>query len=219
MCTHTQPAHDPFESLDTACGRDATHRQNTHSTSEYTVAAVVVVFRTAAFLHDVSPLCSPIRLSLSLRSIVYFCPFWENKRHALRVSVLRYWGSTFDFIFHSVQCIHDAVCFSNADDNDYNTPEWIRLCSYQTIFGLSMQAFRFLTLKRCHVALMYVTAQKQHETRHLMQFDMLHVTTVQQLFQSDLRKVDGLCGGSSELNICFSIFRINPMNLTRFQLI
>lgn len=50
-------------------------------------------------------------LQLCLAPVCMFRPFWENKRHALRICVLSYWAIAFDF--HSMQCIRLFASFQH----------------------------------------------------------------------------------------------------------
>ena len=87
-CAHTQPAHDSFESLNTVWWRCDTPSKHTFNQWIHSCCCCCCLSH-GCFLHCVSPLCSPIRLSLLLSSIVYFVRF--GKTSDMRCAFL-YWG-------------------------------------------------------------------------------------------------------------------------------
>lgn len=122
---------------------DATYRQNTHSTS-------VNIFYFFIGLHIAT---AKLRCE--------FWPFWGKKsaRHALYAC----YGTThgFWYLFYSLH----STCSSSTDDNDYNTPEWILLCSYQTLFVLSMHTFSLFSA--FHVAWCATLSKLPHHVWHV----------------------------------------------------
>lgn len=123
------------------------HRQNTHSTSEF--------FGGSA------------SISSKLRCVfVRFGKTSDMRSASMCIGVLSY---GFWFLF----CSLHSICSNSGENNDYDTPEWLQLCSHQTLFiCVGHACFRSFGMSRCapsalkHFDLRSVALRMLHVTSH-----------------------------------------------------